>query len=214
MGILKPSVPPQERKPLSFWRKMKTPSPARGQATAEFETRRVLTAEAQFVQALSLERKRAERSGQHFLLMLLEGAELLGEPLRVIPAVTAALGASIRETDQCGWYRQNRTLGVIFTEVNVDEVASTVKALNTKVEAALRSRLEPEEVDRVQFSFHLFPEAQDGDGWQSSADSAFYPDKRKRGGERKLALLIKRLVDLGGGAAALRLCWSSLRCLL
>ena len=163
-------------------------------------------AEAHFVQALSLERKRAERSGQHFLLMLLEGAEVFSGPQpggQVVPAVTAALGASIRETDQCGWYRQRLTLGVIFTEVNVAEVASTVRALNGKVETALQGRLEPGEVDRIQISFHLFPEAAGGNGRQSSADLALHPDMQKGGGARKPALLIKRLVSLGGCAAAL-----------
>lgn len=203
MGILKPSLSLQERKPLSFWRKIKTPSPAHRQAAAEFETRRVLMAEAHFLQALSLERKRAERSRQHFLLMLLAGTEAFVEPQRVIPAVTEALGTSIRETDQCGWYRQNHTLGVIFTEVNAAEVASTVNALHAKTEAALRRRLEPEDFNRIQISFHLFPEGPDGDGWHASADLALHPDTHKRGGARKLALLTKRLVDLGGSAAAL-----------
>jgi lipopolysaccharide/colanic/teichoic acid biosynthesis glycosyltransferase len=204
MSVFKPSVPSQERKPLGLWRKVKIHSPAPGPAAVEFEPQRTLAAESNFVQAMSLERKRAERSGQHFLLMLLEGAEVFGGgDGRRVSAVTAALGGTIRETDLFGWYRQDRTLGVIFTEVSGAEVASTVEALNAKVEAALRRPLKPDEVDRLEISFHLFPEAADGNGWEAQKDSVLYPDVRKQGGTRKVALLIKRLVDLGGSGAAL-----------
>ena len=206
MSVFKSSVTSQERKPLSLWRKVKFHSSAPGPATVEFETQRILAAETHFLQALSLERKRAERSGQHFLLMLLEGSEVFGGPRpdgRVLSAVTQALGSSIRETDLFGWYRQDEALGVIFTELNGADVASTIKVLNTKVETALRGHLGPDEVDRIEISFHLFPEPPDGDGWRASEDSALYPEMRRQNGVRKLALLTKRLVDLGGSAAAL-----------
>jgi lipopolysaccharide/colanic/teichoic acid biosynthesis glycosyltransferase len=163
----------------------------------------VLAEETHFVQALSRERKRAERSGQHFLLMLLESAEALGSGRQGVSAVTAALTQSIRETDLCGWYRQDRALGVIFTEVNSSAVASTVETLNAKVEAGLRARLEPEGIEQIQITFHLFPEPSNGDGWRASEDSVLYPEMRRQNGLRKLALLTKRLLDLGGSAAAL-----------
>jgi hypothetical protein len=198
MSILKPSVRrARERKAPSLWGKVKTASPALSPAASEFEGRQVWAAEAHFVQALRLERKRAERSGQPFLLMLLEGADVFGPDggSRFL-AVTAALAGTIRETDLCGWYQQDQTLGVIFTEVNGAGVVSAVNALNTKVEAALRGCLEAEEVEGMEISFHLFPEAGDGDGWQAGDDSVLYPDVRKRGGAaRKLALLTKRLLD-------------------
>jgi lipopolysaccharide/colanic/teichoic acid biosynthesis glycosyltransferase len=206
MSVFKSSVASQERKPQSLWRTVKIHSPAPGPATVEFETQRMLAAEAHFVQVLSLERKRAERSGQHFLLMLLEGWEVFGGQQpdgQMASAVTAALGGTIRETDLFGWYRQAHTLGVIFTEVNSAKVALTVEALNAKVEAALRDRLKPDEVDRIEISFHLFPETTDRDGWQAPKGSVLYPDVRKQSGARKLALLTKRLVDFGGGATAL-----------
>jgi len=164
---------------------LKIQSATPGAAAVEFETERVLAGEEHFVQALSLERKRAERSGQHFLLMLLKGAEALGGLKfgpSVVSRVTVALGSVIRDTDLLGWYRQGRSLGVIFTEVNQAELTSTVKTLNAKVEAALRGRLERRDVERIEISFHLFPEASEGDGWQASEDSALYPDMRKRRG--------------------------------
>jgi len=206
VSIFKPSVPAQERKPLSLWRRVKIHSPSPRLAAVEFERQQVLAEEIHFLQALSRERKRTERSGQHFLLMLLEAAEVFGEREpdgQMVSAVTAALAGTIRETDLLGWYRQDRTLGVIFTEVNAAEVASAVEALNAKVEEALRKRLEAEEIERIQISFHLFPEPSDGDGWRASENSVLYPEMSKRNGGRKLALLTKRLVDLGGSSVAL-----------
>jgi len=164
MSIFKPPVTPSgERKRVSLWAKAKTPTAARGLAAVEFEGRRMWAAEGHFVQALRLERKRAERSGQAFLLMLLEGAEILGRNggSRFF-AVSAALGRAIRDTDLCGWYRQSRTLGVIFTEVNGAAVAATVEALRGKVEACLCPCLKQKEAERIQISFHLFPEPPNG----------------------------------------------------
>ncbi len=209
MSIFKPSIPAQERKPLRLWGKVKTYSPTSGPAAVEFETQQVLAEEAHFVQALSRERKRAERSGQHFLLMLLEGGEVFSggrSDGRLVSAVTVAVGGVIRETDLFGWHRQGRALGVIFTEVNGAEVVSTIKSLNAKVEAALRAHLASEDVERIEISFHLFPEPPDGDGWRASADSVLYPEKQRQNGTRKLALLTKRLVDLGGSAITLLVC--------
>jgi len=204
MSVFNSLVTSQERKPPSLWRKVKIQSPSPGPAAVEFETQRILAAEAHFVQALSLERKRAERSGQHFLLMLLEGSGVFGgTDGQIVSTVTTAFGSSIRETDLCGWYRHNHTMGVIFTEVSGTEVASTVEVLNAKVGAALRRQLKPDEVDQIEISFHLFPETTDGDGWQAPKGSVLYPDVPKQAGARKLALLTKRLVDLGGSAAAL-----------
>ena len=203
MSVFKPSVLSQERKSLSVWRKVKAHSRAYGPAATEFEAGWALATEAHFAQALSRERKRAERSGQHFLLMLLAGEEALGTSRHRVPAVTAALGHSIRETDLCGWYRQNRTLGVIFTEVNGAEVATTVKALKAKVDMVLRGWLNSEEAGRLEITFHLFPEPPNEDGWRASEDSVLYPEIRKLNGARKVQLLAKRLVDLACSAAAL-----------
>ncbi|HTS05637.1 MAG TPA: hypothetical protein VMP68_08645 [Candidatus Eisenbacteria bacterium] len=181
MSILRPSVVSGERKVPSLRSKVKTAAPLRSLAAVDFEVRRVWAAEKHFVQALRLEQRRAERSRQPFLLMLLEGAEGFGGNggSRFL-AVTAALEGAIRENDLCGWYRQNHTLGVIFTEVNPAEVDSTVEALNTKVEGALRGYLKPEEVERMEISFHLFPGTPEGNGQQTKEYSVLYPDVRKQ----------------------------------
>ena len=182
MSNFKTPVPASaERKVLSFWGKVKAVPPACSPAAVGFETRQVWAAEEHFVRTLRLERKRAERSRQPFLLMLLQGGEVFGgNGGSRFFAVTATLGKAIRETDLCGWYRQNRTLGVIFTEVNPAEIASTVEVLKAKVERALRGCLKPTDVERIEVSFRVFPKAPKGDCWQAGKVSVLHPDVRKR----------------------------------
>jgi len=199
MSLFNLPVSPRERNPGSFLRKVKK----RRRAPVASEGHRALTPEAHFLQALSLERKRAERSRKHFLLMLLEGEEVFNSGGQGLGEVTAALAGSIRETDLSGWYRQDAAVGVIFTEVEAAGARATQGVLRARMNTVLRSRLEAGEVERIEVSFHLFPEAPAGDGWQASEDSVLYRDVRERGGARKVGLLIKRLMDLGGSAAAL-----------
>ena len=199
MSIFNPAVSGRERTRL---RKAKTPVFVR--LPPEPAAHPALAPEPYFLQALSLERKRAERSGKHFLLMLLEAPELFPPGSAARAAVTAALAACTRETDLQGWYRQDAALGVIFTEVGLDTAEATREVLHAKVSAALRERLGPEERQRMVITFHLFPEASHPGEW-CAQDSALYPDVRERGGERRLALVIKRLLDAGASATALLL---------
>jgi len=205
MSILNHSVPSRERNPLAFLRKPKMQNPACTEPAVQSEPIIALASEACFLHALRLERKRAERSGRHFLLMLLEGEEIFGQNAgpKAVSALAAVVTAAIRETDCSGWYRQGWAVGLIFTEVNAAGAQVTEEALRIRMHSALRDRLEPEDLGRIKVSFHWFPETTNGDGWQASEDSVLYPDLRKRGGTRKPALLIKRLLDVAGSVTAL-----------
>src|SRR5712664_3466929 len=76
-------------------------------------------AEDVFRRIFCWERKRAERSGRCFLLMLVhvEGILEANQSERALSEIVSALSSSTRETDLAGWYREGATLGVIFTEV-------------------------------------------------------------------------------------------------
>src|SRR5262245_4729284 len=77
------------------------------------------SSEPLFVRALSLERKRAERSRKRFVLMLLERAEPRRDTGRdaVLNRAIPGILRSIRETDIAGWHRENAAVGVIFAEL-------------------------------------------------------------------------------------------------
>src|SRR5688500_10421601 len=90
-----------------------------------------------FRHALCLERKRAERSGHFFVLMLVNtgrtdehrhGADATG-------AMVTAILSSVRATDIAGWHVARRVLGVIFTELGDHERQLAVAALRARVTA-------------------------------------------------------------------------------
>src|SRR5437867_3958867 len=76
-------------------------------------------AEEVFRRIFCFERKRAERSGRCFLLMLVDVESVLqaNQSREMSGMIVSALSCSTRETDIVGWYRERATLGVIFTEL-------------------------------------------------------------------------------------------------
>ena len=87
-----------------------------------------------FMKLLCLERKRTERSGRRFVLMLLDPGNLLqAAKAPVMSNLLSALTQSTRDTDLKGWYKDQVVIGVIFTEVGDVEDKSIVHALSTKI---------------------------------------------------------------------------------
>src|ERR1700745_3647578 len=77
--------------------------------------------EVNFRAMLSIERRRAERSRQPFVLMLLDVTAVVTDrehPL--LKQLTPVICSAIRESDLIGWYRNAAVLAVIFTEVSED----------------------------------------------------------------------------------------------
>ncbi len=80
-----------------------------------------LADEAFFKRMLLLERRRCERSGTRFALMLIDLEELrrtLGTP--EIEDLGRAIGGSMRETDITGWHRQSSVIGVVIPRRGVE----------------------------------------------------------------------------------------------
>jgi lipopolysaccharide/colanic/teichoic acid biosynthesis glycosyltransferase len=164
-----------------------------------------LMPESSFLRALSLERKRAERSRNPFVLMLIDRPapfRVAGD--RVLPKVVPAVLASIRETDIAGWHEESHALGVIFTELGAAAQKSVADLLRAKVMAPLRSILTVEELGQIRITFHRFPE-----DWGSNDTGLpiqkLYPDLAKRDEARKPTRAIKRAVDMLGSAMVLLL---------
>jgi hypothetical protein len=90
-----------------------------------------------FQRMLILERKKTERSGRPFLLVLLNIEDLLRESKR--PAdilkqdLAAALSESTREIDVKGWYRQDSLIGIICTEVDRGKKDAVVAKIKNKL---------------------------------------------------------------------------------
>jgi hypothetical protein len=90
--------------------------------------------EGTFKRMISIERKRTERSRKPFLLMLLDtGNRQESEKNgKALGSIVSALLASIRETDVTGWYKSQATVGVLFTELAIDDKNSILGTMLTR----------------------------------------------------------------------------------
>jgi hypothetical protein len=162
--------------------------------------------EASFRRTLGLERKRSERSGRAFVLMLVESTPLLNakpEAARqdLLNRILDALARSTRETDIKGWYSGSE-IGVIFTEVDPSEGKATAAGLLARTTEALSATLAIEELNAVKLSFHVFPEPRGGSA-EPPADPALYPDVVAKRGLQRATHGAKRVMDIGGSLFAL-----------
>ena len=165
----------------------------------------VLTEEV-FRRMISLERKRSERTQRPFVLLLMDtGRTLLTERNgRVLLDILSALQTATRETDVMGWYDTNSAVGVMFTEITLENnlILSTILS---RISDVLRARLTTEQFSQVKFSFHLFPEEWDQNNPERQNNPTLYPDRHKRDGTNGLGRAIKRGMDIFGSLLLLAL---------
>jgi len=164
-----------------------------------------VSSEEAFHVILKLERRRAERSGKPFILMLLDAHQENGTARAILRQTLAVLTSSTRETDPMGWYRDGAILGVIFTEVGNDEIGLIAETLRAKIRSNLQQQLGSETTEKIAVSLHVFPEHWDrGDsGWV--VDSTLYPELRSQRPGRSISRAIKRAMDIAGSVALILL---------
>jgi lipopolysaccharide/colanic/teichoic acid biosynthesis glycosyltransferase len=156
-----------------------------------------------FHSMLTLERRRAERSRNPFVLMLLDANLEMGTAEEILKAAVGIVVASKRETDLVGWYKQGAILGIIFTEVSLEGDLPITETLRAKIETAFVKHLGSDRAAKIAISVHIFPESWDRDGSGWVADSKLYPDLKKKSSRKRLPLVIKRVIDIAGSAALL-----------
>jgi len=163
--------------------------------------------EQAFHRMISLERKRTERSGKPFLLMLVDtGSEHLAHrDLRMLKDLVSALVRTTRETDVLGWYRTDTVFGVMFTEIAPEERSTILSTMLVRVSATLRGQLTSDQFNKINISFHLFPEEWDVRTTERPSNPTLYPDLVKRDESKKFFTAVKRVMDVGGSLAALLL---------
>lgn len=168
---------------------------------------RIVLHEEAFVSMLYLERRRAERAHKRFVLMLVDvkGAIADGQKNRTLSKITNALLSVTRETDIVGWYLEDHLIGVIGTEVGKAKPKTVQTRMLEKVRAAFVEALPQEKVSQIALSFHFFPEEWEEGGTDHSANITLYPDLSRKEESRKLALGVKRSMDIVGSATALLL---------
>jgi lipopolysaccharide/colanic/teichoic acid biosynthesis glycosyltransferase len=161
-----------------------------------------LLTEKEFVRALRLERRRSERSGRPFLMMLLEAGGMLrtdgAGSVREILATS--LLAHTRDTDVVGWYQDGAVLGVLYTEI-CETPAKAESTLRQKISTVLSQRLTPKQAENIRISIYIYP--LDGEEPGEPNDLTLYPDLKEHINRRKVAHGVKRAVDIVGSLMAL-----------
>jgi lipopolysaccharide/colanic/teichoic acid biosynthesis glycosyltransferase len=158
--------------------------------------------EAAFVRLLRLERRRTERSGKQFMLVLVSSDDFLTESGgMLINDVVAAISSSTRETDVLGWYEQDVRLGLLMTEIGQAD-AATIKTIIQKISLAVQNAVSPEKYCKLTLMFRVFPQemAKLSD---NQGDFILYPDLSKRHAPKRHGPVLKRAMDIFGSLAAL-----------
>ena len=159
-----------------------------------------------FLRFLCVERKRTERSGRRFVLLLVDPGQLLNSAKSGdIAKLVTALSHSTRDTDLVGWYKENEIIGAIFTEVGTGDDKAVVHALSTKVTDALYGVLGISEINQIRLSFHVFPEDWDDDDHDSPIRSTLQMAVAREILHKRRALGFKRLMDIVGSVIGILL---------
>jgi len=166
-------------------------------------SKEVLTEEV-FRRMISLERKRSERSQRPFVLLLIDtGRSQPGDKQsRVLLDMLSALRGATRETDITGWYTTNSVVGVMFTEIVLDNNA-VLSTILSRIGAVLRDRLDTDQFSRIKFSFHVFPDDWDSNDPERPSNPTLYPDLEKREKTNRFGRALKRMIDVLGSLSLL-----------
>ncbi len=133
--------------------------------------------EEAFHRMISIERRRTARSRKVFLLMLLEmGEHSTSKHNRLsLSKGLSTLSLMLRETDVTGWYKEGSVVGVMFTEITLDEDSSIPATMMNRVSRTLKNHLTPDQFHQIGISFHLLPETEDHGVSSQSPIPAAYP---------------------------------------
>lgn len=158
--------------------------------------------EEYFHDVLSHERRRTERSGKPFLLMLLDVTTLNSEEAgsAAVRNVTCIVNRITREIDVKGWYRDDAVIGIIFTEFNGTDIA----ILKDKIITHISESIDTEVLKKIRISCHVYPEGCSvNDSSHTERDTALYPDLTNDAYKKKAAAFLKRFIDIVGSGAGL-----------
>jgi lipopolysaccharide/colanic/teichoic acid biosynthesis glycosyltransferase len=157
-----------------------------------------------FIRLLCVERKRTERSQRRFVLMIVDpGALLKTRKERNFPGLLSALWSATRDTDIKGWYKAGSLIGVIFTEIGDTEDKHAVHSISSKVTAALYDSLSVTDINEIKLSFHVFPEDWNDEQCDHPVTATLRTALSQTLHEQKVALGLKRAIDIAGSIAGL-----------
>lgn len=161
--------------------------------------------DALFLEMLRLERRRTERSGKPFMLVLIDGSEVSrAMRMAVFQRVAAGISRRTRETDVLGWYERGKKLGMLMTEIGYADTRD-LDIIAHKITDAIEGALSPESYSRLKLTFRVYPDSTtDAGGDPGKPDAVLYPDLAKSQNHRR-SMTLKRILDVFGSVCAILL---------
>jgi len=157
-----------------------------------------------FSKILHLEKRRSERSGKPFYLVLMEISSRCDAEQKagIIGKIAFVLATKTRDIDVKGWYRAGSVIGLILPEPK-DETRDSLQA---RITGKVGQDLLPDEMAQVDFTIHVFS-AGDGRKCETEAvvDEAFCGEGTARLSGKRTALLAKRILDVTGSVVGIAL---------
>jgi len=160
--------------------------------------------EDSFQDMIAFERKRSERSGKVYALILVEAIDTvtMDQKEKLLEKTGQVLTALTRDTDVTGWYKTGSTLGVIFADIVATDKDAVVAAILARIATTLSENLAVEQLSQLSFSTNCYPE-----NWQNEtsrpSNPALYPDLASRDRSRRVAIVVKRIMDIIGSVVAI-----------
>lgn len=159
----------------------------------------------EFLNRLVEEERRAERSGRQFVLALMEGVDELIDQTGEI-AFCKKINRAIRDTDISGWYKQGSILGIIYTELSppIDDPALDV--ILAKLRGTLPTGAAAAGLETISLSAFILPRDLNQRIPGNMDPSDIYTYLQTAGSpKRRIALVVKRFIDILGSLFALLL---------
>lgn len=173
--------------------------------TVEAVQRAFVLPEKAFIRMLRLERRRTERSGRAFILVLIKSQDFSPQGDKILSQVANVLARVTRETDLMGWYATGATLGLLMTEIG-EANATTHAVIMQKILVAVEQVM-AEEFRTLSFQFKLFPRdlVTSSSENDDSNNNVYYPDISGPSGRSNYSgdCLLKRILDIAGSLFAL-----------
>ena len=161
--------------------------------------------ERTFQELLRIERKRSERSGRPFLLMLIDIEKSVQNETgkTIIGKIICKLNTHTRETDAKGWFVDKSIIGIIFTEIGEHDKAFILERITQRVRNSLFYVLESNHFQEMKLSLQWFPDNGNQSENNYEPNSLFYPDVIQKAIHKVFSLFIKRLIDIAGSITGL-----------
>lgn len=105
---------------------------------------------------LTSEQRRSKRSGNPFVLTILNAMEDSTEARGVLELALPVVVSSVRETDIVGWIEKPSVLAIIFTQLDSSRTNPNMTVVHSRLEKALQEKLGRANSTTIAVSSHVF----------------------------------------------------------